>query len=59
MARGELEVRVVLNPADWAWLDGMAAAGGWRDVPTLAASLLRAVHADDRATEQPVIDRAA
>ena len=51
MARGEFELRVVLSPADYHWLDQLAAAGGHRDVPSLAGSLLRAVIADDVATE--------
>ena len=59
MAKGEFVVQVTLSPADWAHLDAMAAAGGWCDVPTLAANLLRAVIEDDRVAEQPAIDRAA
>jgi hypothetical protein len=51
MTKGEFVVAVRLSPADWAHLDELAAAGGWADVPSLAASLLRAVIADDVATE--------
>jgi hypothetical protein len=59
MAKGEFEVRLVLNPADYHWLDQMAAAGGWPDVPTLAASLLHHLIEDDRACERAVVERAA
>jgi hypothetical protein len=34
-------------------LDQLAAAGGWRDLPTLAASMLHPLIEDDMATERP------